>query len=83
MISTEVYATECEEYIRIFEYICHDIRSYQFFRYEYIRSFVRVKFDCTNIFGYSFVSVLECKNVGIFKYSYNFQYEYLFGHLFV
>ena len=60
--------TECDEYIRIFEYsnilvtnINSDIRSYQFFFYEYIRTFVRVKFVCTNIFGHSLVSVLECK----------------------
>ena len=59
---------ECDEYIRIFEYsnilvtnIYSDIRSYQFFFYEYIRTFVRVKFVCTNIFGHSLVSVLECK----------------------
>ena len=52
----------------IFEYsnilvtnIYSDIRSYQFFFYEYIRTFVRVKFVCTNIFGHSLVSVLECK----------------------
>ena len=52
----------------IFEYsnilvtnIYSDIRSYQFFFYEYIRTFVRVKFVCTNIFGQSLVSVLECK----------------------
>ena len=49
----------------IFEYsnilvtnIYSDIRSYQFFFYEYIRTFVRVKFVCTNIFGHSLVSVL-------------------------
>ena len=29
---------------------------------KHIRTFVCVKFNCTNIFGYSFVSVLECKN---------------------
>ena len=53
----------------IFEYsnilvidIYSDIRSYQFFFYEYIRTFIRIKFVCTNIFGHSFVSVLECKN---------------------
>ena len=52
----------------IFEYsnilvtnIYSDIRSYQFFFYEYIQTFVRVKFVCTNIFGHSLVSVLECK----------------------
>ena len=52
----------------IFEYsnilvtnIYSDIRSYQFFFCEYIRTFVRVKFVCTNIFGHSLVSVLECK----------------------
>ena len=60
--------SECDEYIRIFEYsnilvtnIYSDIRSYHFFFCEYIRTFVRVKFVCTNIFGYSLVSVLECK----------------------
>ena len=59
---------ECDEYIRKFEYsnilvtnIYSDIRSYQFFFYKYIRTFVRVKFVCTNIFGHSLVSVLECK----------------------
>ena len=63
-----VFRAECDEYIRIFEYsnilvtnIYSDIRSYQFFFYEYIRTFVRVKFVCKNIFGYSLVSVLECK----------------------
>ena len=52
----------------IFEYsnilvtnIYSDIHSYQFFFYEYVRTFVRVKFVCTNIFGHSLVSVLECK----------------------
>ena len=60
--------SECDEYIQIFEYsnilvtnIYSDIRSNQFFFYEYIRTFVRVKFVCTNIFGHSLVSVLECK----------------------
>merc|ERR1712147_189172 len=63
-----LFKTECDEYIRIFEYsnilvtnIYSDIHSYQFFFYEYIRTFVRVKFVCTNIFGHSLVSVLECK----------------------
>ena len=70
------FVPECDEYIRIFEYsnilvtnIYSDIRSYQFFFYEYIRTFVRVKFVLriysdihlckfvdTNIFRYSFVS---------------------------
>ena len=60
--------SECDEYIRIFKYsnilvtnIYSDIRSYKFFFYEYIRTFVRVKFVCANIFGHSLVSVLECK----------------------
>ena len=60
--------TNIFEYIHIFKYsnifvtnIYSDICSYQFFRYKYIRTLVDVKFDCTNIFGYSFVSVLECK----------------------
>ena len=64
----ERLVSECDEYIRIFEYsnilvmnIYSDIRSYQFFFYEYIRTFVRVKFVGTNIFGHSLVSVLECK----------------------
>ena len=62
---TKMIMTECDEYIRIFEYsnilvtnIYSDIRSYQFFFYEYIRTFVRVKFVCTNILGHSFVSNL-------------------------
>ena len=53
----------------IFEYsnilvtnIYSDIRSYQIFFYEYIQTFIRIKFVCTNIFEHSFVSVLECKN---------------------
>ena len=56
------FIPECDEYIRIFEYsnilvtnIYSDIRSNQFFFYEYIRTFVRIKFVCTNIFGHSFV----------------------------
>ena len=56
----------------IFEYsnilgtnIYSDIRSYQFFFYKYIRTFVRVKFVCTNIFGHSLVSV---KPRRIFEY---------------
>ena len=59
---------ECDEYIQIFEYsnilvtnIYSDIHSYKFFFHEYIRTFVRVKFVCTNTFGHSLVSVLECK----------------------
>ena len=40
------------------------------FWYKYIRTFVRVKFDCTNVFGYSIVSVIECKNcLNIWIYS--------------
>ena len=61
--------TECDEYIRIFEYlnilgtnIYSDIHSGQFCLYEYIRTFVRVKFVCTNIFRHSFMSVLESEN---------------------
>ena len=60
---------ECDEYIRIFEYsnilgtnIYSDIHSGQFCLYEYIRTFVRVKFVCTNIFRHSFMSVLESEN---------------------
>ena len=52
----------------IFEYsnilvtnIYSDIRSYQFFFYKYIQTFICVQFVCTNIFGHSLVSVLECK----------------------
>ena len=48
-------------YILIFEYsnilvtnMYSDIHSYQFFFYEYIRTFVCVKFVCTNIFGHSY-----------------------------
>ena len=61
--------SECGEYIRIFKYsnilvtnIYSDIHSYQFFFYKYIRTFVRAKFVCTDIFGHSVMSVLECKN---------------------
>ena len=59
----------CAPYIRIFEYsnilgtnIYSDIRSGQFCLYEYIRTFGRVKFVFTNIFGHSFMSVLEREN---------------------
>ena len=72
----------CQSVTNIFEYsnilvtnIHSDIRWYQFFFYEYIRTFVGVKFVCSNIFGHSFMSV--------FEYSYNSQYAYLFGHSFV
>ena len=54
--SKNVCKPACDEYIRIFEYsntlvtnIYSDIRLYQFFFYEYIWTFVRVKFVCTNI----------------------------------
>ena len=64
--------SECDEYIPIFKYICHRyLFRHSFvsiFWYKYIRTFVRVKFDCTNIFGYSFMSVLECNNCSIFEY---------------
>ena len=76
MIFSELKGT-CELVIRkytfqsvtnIFEYsnifvtnIYSDIHSNQFFFYEYIQTFVRVKFVCTNIFGHSLVRVLECK----------------------
>ena len=60
------WRAECDEYIRIFEYISHEyIFGHSFVSnllHEYIRTLVRVKFVCTNIFGHSFVSVLECKN---------------------
>ena len=63
------FRSECDEYIRIFEYsnilgtnIYSDIHSGQFCLYEYIRTFVRVKFVCTNIFRHSFMSVLESEN---------------------
>ena len=46
-ISRSAIIAECDKYIRIFEYsnilvtnIYSDIRSYQFFFYEYIRTFV-------------------------------------------
>ena len=32
------------------------------FFYEYIQTFLRMKFLCTNIFGHSFVIVLACKS---------------------
>ena len=63
----------------IFEYsnilvtnIYSDIRSYQFFFYESIWTFVRVKFVCTNIFGHSLVSVLECKTKTNIQICWNF-----------
>ena len=62
---------ECGEYIWIFEYIGHkysDICLYQFFFYKYTWTFFCIKFVCTDIFGHS---------RQIFKYSYNFQDEYL------
>ena len=64
-----IIRAECDEYILIFEYsnilvtnIYSDIRLYQTISYEYIQIFVRVKQTCMNVFGHSFVSVLECKN---------------------
>ena len=69
MTPNKTSTSECDEYIRIFEYsnilgtnIYSDIRSGQFCLYEYIRTFVRVKFVFTNIFGHSFMSVLEREN---------------------
>ena len=54
----------CDEYIRIFECsnilvtnIYSDIRSYQFFIYEYIQTFVHVQFVKTNIFVHECVKV--------------------------
>ena len=49
--------SECDEYIRIFEYL--NIRIY--WSQIYIQTFVRINFSFTNIFGHSLVSVLECK----------------------
>ena len=50
--------TNILEYSNIFlTNIFSDIHSYQFFRDEYIQTFVCVKFSNMNIFGYSFVSV--------------------------
>ena len=43
--------------------IYSDIHTYQIFLYEYIRIFVCVKYICRNIFGHSWMSVLECKNL--------------------
>ena len=42
--------------------IYSDLRSFQFFFYKYIWTFIRVKFVWTNLFGHSSLSVLECKN---------------------
>ena len=51
------------KYLNIFvTNVYSDINSYQFFLSEYIRTFVRAKFVCSNIFRHSFVNVLECKN---------------------
>ena len=57
-----VAAPECDEYIRIYWSRIY-IRTFVhiIFFHEYNRTFVRVKFVCTNIFGHSLVSVLECK----------------------
>ena len=68
--------------------IYSDIRSYQFFFYEYIRTFVRVKFVCTNIFRHSLVSVLECKTLTNIRIYSNIRAifntnTYLFEHSFV
>ena len=53
---------KCGKYIGIFKYlnilvtnIYLDIRPYQFFSYEYIQTFVRIKFVCMNIIGHSFI----------------------------
>ena len=69
VIRTNVRIHIRDQYIRIFEYlnilgtnIYSDIHSGQFCLYEYIRTFVRVKFVCTNIFRHSFMSVLESEN---------------------
>ena len=63
------FAAECDEYIRIFWYsntlgtnIYLDIRSGQFCLYQYIWTFVGVKYVCMNIFRHSFMSVLESEN---------------------
>ena len=68
MFGTDGRSDVDQSVTNIFEYsnilvtnIYSDIHSYQFFFYEYIRTFVRVKFVCTNIFGHSLVSLLECK----------------------
>ena len=60
--------------INIFEYIEH--------------KYLFAKFVFMNILWHSFVSVLGCAKksniqIHIFKYSYNFQHKYLFGHSFV
>ena len=58
---------ECDEYIAIFKFLNilgTNIYSVCInFLYEYIRTFVCVKFVCTNIFRHSLVSVLECKTL--------------------
>ena len=66
--SKEKLGQQCESVTNIFEYlnilvtnIFSDIRSYHLLFNEFIRTFVRVKFVCTNIFGHSLVSVLERK----------------------
>ena len=71
--------TECDEYIRIFEYsnifytnIYSDIRSYQFSWYEYIRIFIRIIFLIriySDIRSYQNHTLLECDeylNIRIF-----------------
>ena len=85
----------------IFEYsnilgnnIYSDIRSGQFCLYEYIWTFVRVKFVCMNIFRHSFMSVLESENRPNIRTIFNtiiysiirlcqIFYTNIFGHSFV
>ena len=40
--------------------------------YEYIQTFIRVKFFCTNIFKHSWVSVLECKMQELIQHLYTY-----------
>ena len=49
---------ECDKYIQIFEYIGHEY----LFGHLFVPIFLCVKFVCMNIFGHSFVSLLECKS---------------------
>ena len=54
--------SECDKCIRIFKYLNIPVTYIKTFLYECIRTFIHVKFVCTNIFRHSFVSVLGCEN---------------------
>ena len=79
-------APECDEYIRIFEYIGHKyIFGHSFVSIFLLQMYLDIRLYQICLFEYIGTVIRQCVSVGvktrrIFEYSYNFQDECLFEY---